>query len=310
MKNRILITAGLIIFLLSAVVVKNWNCGSGVPKLEAWYEPADEIDITSKENTLKLIRKGENWSVNEQGFPGDPGLIGSLEKKARDFKLLDLVSDKGYYDKYELTDDNAVLVIIKEKGKILRKILIGKAGSSSNHSFIRVNDRKEIYLASDIMRTDFTYKADDLRNKEIMSLNKNEVKLLTVNYSGRKYEFYPAEASAKETTRDGVKPSAEWKCRGYEKLKLRENAVNELLNIFSPLRAATYPVGADSKSAGKTICTVKIEAGGKSIELAVYDKKDKEMNYASSSESPYIFTLGSWQTDKIFIKNINNLTVK
>lgn len=310
MKNKTLITAGLIVFLAGAVVIKNWNCGSGVPALDAWYEPADEINIKSKDSSLNLVRKGDNWLINEQGYPGDSGLIGGLEKKARDFKLLDLVSDKGYYDKYELTDEKGVLVIIKDKGKVLRKILIGKAGSTNNHSFVKVNDRKEIYLASGIMKSDFMLMTDDVRNKEILSLNKSDVKLLGINYGGKKYEFYPAAGIGKEPVKEGEKPAVEWKCKGRENLKLRENAVNELLSIFSPLRANTYPENADRKNAGKTLCTVSIEAGSKKIDLVIYDKKDKEMNYASSSESGYIFTLGSWQTDKLFIKNINDLTVK
>jgi len=48
----------------------------------------------------------------------------------------------------------------------------------------------------------------------------------------------------------------------------------------------------------------------KKIELEIYSKKDKEMNLASSSESKYIFTLGSWQTEKLFIKNIKDLEAK
>ena len=312
MKNKTLITMGLIIFLSAAVILKNRSCGTDVPELEAWYEPADEINIRSVDHSLVLARKGDNWLVNEQAYPGDPGLIGSLEKKARDFKLLDLVSDKGYYDKYDLTDEKGVLVTIKGKGKVLRKILIGKAGSTNNHSYVKVNDRKEIFFASGIMKTDFTLNPDDIRNKEILTVSKNDVKSLSINYGGKKYEFYPVEGSGKTAVKEGEKPAVEWKCRGYEKLKLRENAINELLNLFSPLRASTYPENTDRKNAGRVLCTVDIEAGNRKVNLVIFDKKDKDMNmkYAASSESPYIFTMGSWQTEKLFIKNINNLTVK
>lgn len=314
MKNKTLITAGLIVFLAGAVVIKNWKRGSEIPEPAQWYEPADEINISSRDYSLNLVRKGGNWLVNEQQYPGDPGLIGSLEKKARDFKLLDLVSDKGYYDKYDLNDEKGVRVVIKGSGKVLRTILIGKTGSTNNHSYVRVNDSKEIYLASGIMKNDFALKTDDVRSKEIITLDKNIVKSLVINYGGKKYEFYPVEATAgesgKEEDKVPKKPSVEWKCKGYEKLKLRENAVSEFLNLFSPLRAASYPENADRKNSGRILCTVNIEAGGKKTELVIFDKKENDMNYAASSESPYIFTLGSWQTEKLYIKSINDLTVK
>ena len=92
MKNRAVITIGLILFFSAVLVLKNRSC-STVPELEGWYEPADEIYIKGKEITLNMVRKEDTWYLNEQAFPGDAELIGGLERKARDFKLLDLVSD-------------------------------------------------------------------------------------------------------------------------------------------------------------------------------------------------------------------------
>lgn len=117
MRNRTYITLGLIIFLSAAVIIRNRSCSTDIPELKAWYEPADEINIRSGDGALNLYRKGDKWLVSEQSYPGDSNLIGNLEKKARDFKLLDLVSDKGYFDKYDLTDEKGVLVTVKDRGR-------------------------------------------------------------------------------------------------------------------------------------------------------------------------------------------------
>lgn len=314
MKRQTAITLSLIFVLFAAFVIKNRGCGSDVPDLEVWYEPADEIDVSGKDVSLNMIKKGNSWFINGEAYPGDAELIESLERKARDFKLLDLVSEKGYYDKYDLTEEKGLSVTIKSGGKELRKILIGKGGSSSNHSYLKIDDRKEIYLASGIMRGDFALPVSDLRSRVIFDVKPSDVKFFVINYGGRSFDFHlnPVKNGSDKNSenKDVKKPEAEWICRGYEKLTLKSSAVNSVLALFSPLRAADYPENTERKNLGIPVCTVKIVNGDKKIELEIYSRKDKDMYYASSSESKYIFTLGSWQTEKLFIKSITDLAEK
>lgn len=314
MKNKALITAGLILFFSAALVIKNWRCSS-VPELEGWHEPADAIEIKGGNFSLSMVKKDGTWLINEQGYPGDIELIDAIERKARDFKILDLVSDKGYYDKYELTDEKGVSVVIKGKGKMLRKILIGKAGTTNNHSYLKVDDRKEIYLASGIMKSDFVRQAGDLRNKVIVNAKKQDIKEFSINYGGKNYTFLPDASktgnAGKENKADSSqKTGSAWICREYEKVRLDDSSVNAILQIFSPLKAAEFPETADIKKTGNALCRVSISYADKKIELVIYSNKEKNMNYATSSESKYIFTLGSWQTEKLFIKNITDLAAK
>jgi len=311
MKNKTFISIGLILVLSAALVIKNYGCGSKVPELEGWYEPADEIDIKGKDVSLYMVKKENSWFINEQAYPGDAELIENLERKARDFKLLDLVSEKGYYNKYDLTEETGISVIIKVKGKVLRKILIGKAGSTNNHSYLKVDDRNEIYLASGIMKSDFSISAADLRDKRIIDVKSTDVKSFSINYGGKIFNF-ELSPSKNESEKNNEKRTSgsEWICREYGKVNLNDSAVNSILALFSPLRAAEFPEKAEKKNAGNTICKVNILYADKKIELEIYSKKDHEMNLASSSESKYIFTLGKWQTEKLFINSITDLAVK
>jgi hypothetical protein len=309
MKNKSFITIGLILVLSAALLIKNYGCGSSVPELEGWYEPADEIIVKSGNVSLLLLKKENSWFVNKQAYPGDAELIESLERKARDFKLLDLVSDKGYYNKYDLTDETGVLVTIKGKGKVLRKILIGKAVSTNNHSYIKLDDRSEIYLASGIMKSDFLISLADLRDKRIFDVKSSDVSSFSINYGGQNFIFGLNQAKGEADKNDQASGS-KWVCRGFEKVKLNEASINSILALFSPLKAAEFPEAIEKKNAGNLICRVIIAYGEKKIELEIYSKKDQDMNLASSSESKYIFTLGKWQTEKLFIKSITDLTVK
>ena len=309
MKNKTFITIGLILLLSAVLVIKNYGCRNTVPELEGWYEPADEINIKSKDISILMVKKENNWFINEQAYPGDAELIDSLERKARDFKLLDLVSDKGYYNKYDLTDETGIFVTIKGKGKVLRKILIGKAGSTNNHSYIKVDDRSEIYLASGIMKSDFSIPAADLRDKRIFDVKSADVKSFSINYGGKIFNF-ELNPSKGDTGKSSGKPDSKWICRGYEKVKLNDSSINSILALFSPLRAADFIDKSEKKNAGNSICKMTIPYADKKIELEIYSKKNQDMNLASSSESKYIFTLGKWQTEKLFIRSITDLAVK
>jgi uncharacterized protein YkuJ len=310
MNKRTLYTLGIILFLIAAVAVKNWSC-SGVPSLDGWYEPADEIIVTGRDLSLNMAKKEGKWFINEKSYTGDSDLIEALERKARDFKLLDLVSDKGYYDRYDLTEDKAVTVFINGKGKVLRKIVIGKAGSTNNHSYIRFDDRKEVYLASGIMKSDFNLSVSDLRDKRIFDLKKEDIKFFRISYGGKNFDF---QLFQNKKVTDGKEENSEsperWVCRGYKDLELSDSAVNSILALFSPLNAAEFPENADKEKNGKIVCVVTIPYGDKKFELEIYSSKENDMHYAWTEESEYVFTLGTWQTEKLFIKDIYSLGVK
>lgn len=316
MNRRNIITLSIILFLSAVLLIKNWNC-STVPDMEGWYDPADEIEVKGGGVSLLMVRKDNKWFINEQAYPGDADLIESMERKARDFKLLDLVSEKGYYDKYELTDDSGVSVVIKGNGRIYRKILIGKAGATNSHSYLKIDDRKEIYLASGIMKSDFTQQVSDLRDKRIFDLKKEDISTFSINYGGKNFEFRRTDDGTQTGSGTGsdIKEKkagavSGWICKGYENLRLDNSSVDSILALFSPLKASEFPADAVRSKAGSLLCRVTVPYAGKKIELEIYSKKDKDMHYAWSGESSYIFTLGSWQTEKLFIKNIADLTVK
>ena len=324
MKNRTLITIGVIVFLLAAVIVKNYSCSSA-PKLKAWSK-SDEIEIKSKKTALKLIKKDNKWFINEQEYLGDGELIENLEKKIRDLKLLDLVSEKGFYDKYDLTDENCVTVTVSDSGKLLRKVVIGKAGSSNNHSFVRIDDKKEIYLASGISKSDFELSVAHLRDKKIFDVKSSDIKSFSISYAGKNFVFQlnPNRENIdkrknidKDESIDNADDAGEakndspkWICKGFENIKLKDSSIDSILAVFSPFQASEFPEKIEKVNLKNKLCTANIESNDRNIELIIYDQKDKGMNLAACSESDYVFTIGNWQLNKLSIKDLNGLSAK
>ena len=318
-NNRTIITISVIVFLCIAVILKNRSC-SNIPGLKAWNK-SDEIEITGKDIALKFIKKDNLWRINEQEYLGDGALIESIEKKVRDLKLLDLISEKGFYEKYDLTDETGLALTVKYNEKTLRKLVIGKQSPANNHSYVLIDDKKEIYLASGITKSDFILSAQDLREKKIFDIKDSDVKSFSISYAGKNFVFQlnpgrggilppDNDTQPDSDSMDGnpqPEDSPKWICKGYENIILKDSSIDSILNIFSPLRASEFPEKMTKENLRNKLCTVNIESVDRKIELIIYDKKDQGKYFASSSESEYVFTLGDWQVKKLLIKDLNGL---
>ncbi len=312
MSRNTIISFGVVGLLALVILVQNIKFGSDIPKLKQWIEPADTIEVKSKDYSMRLYMKDGAWLVNDAAYPADENSAGSLEMKVRDIRLTDLVSEEKSYDRYELTDEKAVTVVVKKGDSVLRTLVIGKPGGKSSHAFVRIDNKPEVYLAAGIQREDFTPSLDSMRDKRIFDLKGKDVESFTLSSGGRTYSFYrktvTPESTGKETAE--AKPGTSWYCKGYDASPLDDGAVSNILYVFSPLRAVTYPENQKQNSLGRLYASATIRAGGTDYDVKIFSGKEKEYNYAVSSKSQYIFTLGDWQTEKLVIKNIKDLIKK
>jgi len=313
MNRKLLISLGIAVVLIAVIIFQRMDFTSGVSEPGKLQSPADLITVKAEGYSLKLSKTGDKWLINEQGYPADSDQVSDIEKKISEIKLLDLVSEKGYFDKYDLTEEKGVEVTASAGGKQLRKLLIGKQGLTGNQVYVRIDDAKEVYLASGVTAAEFKPEADTLRERKIFDVKGDELLSFSIKYAGKEYTFTKAADKKEEKaakTEEGKTPAPEkfiWICKGYESMELNESMINNIIHSFGPLRASTFPEKSDK---GNVICTVKLKAAGGDYEFNVYNRKDKEMYYASSPSSPYLFTLGGWQTEKYFIKNIKDLEKK
>jgi len=312
MNKKILISCSIIAVLLLYIIVTNVRHSGEVPDLPKWDGNADELLITSKEGAIKLFKKEGRWVAGENAYPADAKAIGEIEKRFREIHLTDLISTKGYYAKYDLTPDKYIEVILKRGDTNLRKFKIGKKSSTNRHTFIRVDDRPEIYLAEGTFDLVLNRKLDDFRDHEVLKVNREAVSAFTVEYLGRTYAFSrervkkdDAKSAAKDGGKKPVQPAwGDWKCRGYESVQLDKSRVETLLQSLDPLRASSFPE-TPKKDLPQRVCTVQIKSGQKDITLTIYKKDAFYMG--TTSEIPYIFTVDKWNIEKLFITGIETL---
>lgn len=312
MSRKKIISLGIIVLLGFAIIIPRITFNGSVPLLEPWEESADEIIVKGGDYNIRIYKEDDRWLINTQAYAADNEFIEAMLSKVKELKLLDLISEKGYTENYNLSEEKRVHVKVSSKGEVLRDLYIGKDGSTYNHVYVMVDDYPGIYLTSGLMAADFTREIDDLRDKKIIDVSRENIEAISLRYRGKTYSFYQklAETSRESENDSSVEEERKWYCAGYGNREVASERINSMLSSFGPLKAETFPEGISEKSLKNAGSIVKIRAGGKDIQLNIFGKTKDGQVIATSSESPYVFTIGEWIAERFFIEKISEVFVK
>jgi hypothetical protein len=283
---------------------------SSVPSVEGWKGDADRIVIKNKNAPMiVLVRKDGKWFVGDQNYPADIHAVVSLEHKMNELSFTEFITDKTYYDRFDLSENSAIRVTVSVKGKVVRDLLIGKASTASDQSYVKYPDKPEVYLAGGSLTSDFNKTVDSLRDKTILSCAADAIESVTVSAKGERFTIVreggkaPQKNEAQKVMEDD-KPSAsaKWVIEGRT-VQLDPERVNEFLNEFASIVASAYPEESgirDRVSIPQS--EIRIKTNGREVSLAIFGKvsSDKGGAYlARSSETPYYAYIGAWKVDRL-----------
>ena len=321
MNRKLAISIGIIALLGAYIYFSKTERTSRVPDPGSWETAADEIIISSPEKTITFVKKEGTWLINRERFPADSRAVDDLEKKVRDMDIIDLVSNKGFYSRYDLTPEKARSVTVRGKGSDLRRIIFGKKGSTSRHTYVRVNDDPGVYLAAGNFDSLLERGVDDFRNREICKIDPKTVKGLSIIYRGRAYNFSRQAAKknlekpGKDTTIKDEKNGAQeigsaekeirprWISREFSTVNIDSGKVESRLSVFNPLQAADYPA-IQKDFLRSPVSRITLTCNDREVVLNIF-KKNRENRYlATSSESPYVFTIDEWKARRFFIEGV------
>ena len=316
MNKRILISVSVLAVLILYIVITRVKWTSDVPDLPAWDGKADEIVINRPGGTtVKIYKKDGKWVVNDEAYPADERVITEIDNQLKNLRLTDLISKKGFYNKFDLTPDKYSEVMVKKGDAIFRKFKFGKKSSTGQHTFIRVDDRPDIYLADGTFDLLLNKSVDDFRNKEILKIKRDSITGLIIDYKGNKFDLSKiAEKKAEENTEDKTAKKEEkkapaalqekWVCKGFESVKLDKTRIESLCASLDPLRASSF-LNIPKESLTQNICTVQIKAEQKNFAFSIFKKDNKFI--AAASENPYVFVIENWTAENFFITGIDKL---
>lgn len=320
MKKEYIIL-GLIIIALSAYLATkktdrdNYTLPS-IPEInvaditEIYIEKGDTQQTGKDNNKIIISKKDGSWvvykAVPDKSYPAAQESVTKMLDTIKALKLSALVSESGNLSPYELDPKNRINVTVKSKTDTLINFAVGKTAPTFRHTFVSLANSNSVYYAQNSFRSDFDKTLGDLRDKKVLSFDKNKISSITL----KKGDIVKTAA-----LKDG-KPVVNDNKKDAKVVDSKENeAIEKILTTLSDLRCHSF-TDTDSKNEFKDKGIEEIakiyfkESADKEISFVIY-KKDADGNYpALSSESIYPFFLNTYEGNDITEKIDQALGIK
>lgn len=234
-----------------------------LPKMETGKITAVGIS-RGGEKGFELVRKGDGWVLSPGDYPADKHKVDAFLEEIVKFNLTALVSESKNYEPYDLSGDKRIRVTVREGEKEVFRFDLGKAASTYRHTFVLVGEDPRVYHARGNLRSRFDRSAADLRDKEVLSFNRDEITEIALTSGGKTVRWHREEVPAGKDSA----PSGEEKKEG-EKKKIRwvndtgaeagGDAAVRLLGSLSSLTCDGYLEGKKKDDFGEPLYAIRLK---------------------------------------------------
>jgi hypothetical protein len=281
-----------------------------------------KIEIIKKDQGLTLVKKDDRWLIDPEGYPTDDTKIKEITDIVLNLNLTDLVSRAKNYTRYELDEEKAIHVKAYQDDRVVREFDIGKAAPTRSHTFVKLQDDDRVFHAAKSFRWNFDKKVNDLRDKVVMKLDKNEISRIEVDKEGQKHLFTktakPVETKAEEKKDEEkkdepvppVEPQTETIWTMQDGKEGNKSGLDSLLDQLADLKCDEYIEDKEKEDFKEPVYTIKLK-GKKDYILSIYEKfEEKEKGSDTgvekypvvSSENPYPFLLSKYTAERLMKK--------
>ncbi|MBW1641667.1 MAG: DUF4340 domain-containing protein [Deltaproteobacteria bacterium] len=305
--KREYIILGILIIILSMYLIlrKQDRSFYDLPDIPSIVrEDITKIEISKKDSSLTLNKINSTWHIAPEDYIADKDKISGMLDIIEKLSLTALVSESKNYGIYDLGDDKKITIKAwSSDGTLQREFELGKTAESYRHTHIKLPKDYRVYHANTNIRPKFDQAMEDLRDKNVLSFDKKEIKEIALIKQGKTYTFVKKEP---EKTDDIKKPSDPesaakpsepvWKYIG--KGSVDQKRLESLLDVVSKLKCDKYIYDkqiADFKYPAFTL----VLKGNKEYFLKVFAKKSKDDKSRSciSSESTQPFEIPDYQAN-------------
>jgi len=307
-KLEYIILSIVILFSIIYLLLKDNNRVNytlpNVVKIE--NDKIDKIEIVKKDSSIIITKEGSEWKVGKAEYKAGKTIVKNMLEKISNLKPVTLVSKTKNYTLYELNETKKINVKAYLGNKVVRDFNIGKVASTYDHTFITLKGDPNVYQAKGSLQSDFKKNIDDIRDKTVLSVNKNLVKKILIQKDNKQYVITKnikkiEQKENKEADKDPkpVKTEIEWK---FNDKIISSDKINPLLNRFVSLDCFKYLYEKDKNEFDliKPIYTITLEAD-KNYTLKFFQRKEKDKGEypAFSSESKWFFLINSYSAKEI-----------
>lgn len=295
-KEYIILVAVILALSLYLFLRKSDRVRYDLPKLQA-VPKADisKIEIAKKGAAIVLNRRNGDWNIGPQGYPADTAKVKNMLGIIENLTLTAIVSESRDYSRYQLDDEHKITVRAYIGERLMREFDVGKVAPSYRHTFVRLKGNELVYHAQENFRNAFDLGVDDLRDKQVLAFDKEEIQEIRLIKNGQSLVCSRLATSAgadQGPTAKSSPPREEVIWQSTEGERCDEEKLNRLLTTLSNLHCERYIDTKEKEDLIDPIYRIELK-GAQDYALSIFaEAEGDEKGYpAISSENDYPFLL-------------------
>ncbi len=256
-------------------------------------EEADTITVTRGDEVTSLYKDGDTFTVGKKHYKAAEYVADPFFTTLKQIKTIATVTSstaESENERYGFTPNSQIKVEAKKDGRVLRTLLIGKKASSGSQTYIRVDGSTDTLLASTNLKDIYSTKTEDIRDREIYSVESSDI--LSVEVTQGKNKFTVLKEP--DGNWGGIKDASSSK-------------ISSWINSISTLDTGKWAADDTELTPAGTEKKVTLKTASRTIELYFEaGEKDDSDWLVKSSASEYCFYVTA-QAAKKFLKEEKDL---
>lgn len=245
---------------------------------------------------LTLEKENRQWQVSDGGqeqYPADgPGILRAIDELNNLSVNAVATRNPDKFTRYKV-DSTGIKVSLYDGEQKLNSIFVGapqRSGRRSLNNYVRLADENAVYSVEGFLRSTFSKKLDDWRDKRVWEVEQSNISRVDF--------LYPADSSFTIEKVD----NQQWISSG-DTLSQRE--VSSALSRLSSPRTSGFSDALTKESFGTEKYAIQIAlSGGKQHRLRLKESPADTTRYiAVSPDSPYVFTFRKSAWDDNVLKS-------
>ncbi len=317
MKKEYLILLALILILSAYLMFHKENKDNYTLPEIAKIDTKEITGLTiykdgKKDEPVKFVKVRDKWIFTDKKYPADSSQVENMLDTFKKLKLTALVSQKNDLKRYELDDAKSIRVKAQKGPETIFEFTMGKTAPTFNHTFVMLENDKNVYHANGSFRSYFEKSINDFRDKKVLEFKEESIKQITIEMDGLSKTLVSKEEKPDMQETNNTQKANEnqetlltWSSKDGSAAD--KEAVSSLLSSAAFLECEKYLEDADKKALKKQkpLCTIRF-VNDENLVLNLF-KKDGRENYSGlSSMNKYAFELSQFNGNQI-ISNIETL---
>ena len=306
-KGNIILIALIIVLSLYVMLHKKDRTNYKLPDIPDISEKnITKLEIATINSSIILKKKSTNWYIEPESYLADKNKVNRMLGNIKNIKVTALVSRLKNYNLYNLNNEQKIIVKAWNGEQLKRLVEIGKAASSYQHTFIKLEKNGPVYHAEGDFRSSFDLTKDKLRDKLVLSFKKDDINIININKGSTKIslalkdvEKEKENKAEKEEIED--KPAAKvWQTTDGK--ICAKSKIDELLGKLSNLECKQYINNKNKDDFKDPVFMIGLK-GTNENKLLIFSMQGKDATEypCISSANEYPFFLTKYQAEKIMM---------